>query len=294
MVRAEPWASAAASSSTPIRHEEFRECLLKAEFLTGPAHRATTPIAENVRIVSQPDKFSLIETMLWEGGYPLLELHLDRLEDSASYFGFACDRAAVKAKLEAHARQFADSAPRKVRMLCDAEGNAQIGSEVIRAASATDRIGRAGISRVRTDPADPTLYHKTTQRALYGLEYGRAIERGCDDMLFLNLRGEVTEGAISNIFIEKDGRWFTPPIECGLLPGVYRRHLLETRPEIEERVLFDGRSAPRGRDLSGQRSPRSAPRGDQLVRESRNVVFLGPSFPWSLGPCLLTPGASQP
>ncbi|MGO8933768.1 MAG: aminodeoxychorismate synthase component I [Terracidiphilus sp.] len=219
--------------------QEFRECLLKAEFVTGPAHRATTPIAENVRIVSQPDKFSLIETMLWEGGYPLIELHLDRLEDSASYFGFACDRAAVKAKLEAHARQFADSAPRKVRMLCDAEGNAQIGSEVIRAASATDRIGRAGISRVRTDPADATLYHKTTQRALYGLEYGRAIERGCDDMLFLNLRGEVTEGAISNILVEKDGRWFTPPVECGLLPGVYRRHLLETRPEIEERVLFE-------------------------------------------------------
>ena len=57
-------------------------------------------------------------------------------------------------------------------------------------------------------------------------------------MLFLNLRGEVTEGAISNVFIEKDGRWSTPPIECGLLAGVYRRHLLETRPEIEERVLY--------------------------------------------------------
>jgi para-aminobenzoate synthetase/4-amino-4-deoxychorismate lyase len=38
--------------------------------------------------------------------------------------------------------------------------------------------------------------------------------------------------------VEKDARWFTPPVECGLLPGVYRRHLLETRPDIEERVLF--------------------------------------------------------
>jgi len=56
-------------------------------------------------------------------------------------------------------------------------------------------------------------------------------------VLFLNLRGEVTEGAISNVFIEKDGGWSTPPVECGLLAGVYRRHLLETRPEIEERVL---------------------------------------------------------
>jgi para-aminobenzoate synthetase / 4-amino-4-deoxychorismate lyase len=47
----------------------------------------------------------------------------------------------------------------------------------------------------------------------------------------------VTEGAISNVFMEKDGRMFTPPIECGVLPGVYRRYLLQTRPEIEERVL---------------------------------------------------------
>ena len=64
-------------------------------------------------------------------------------------------------------------------------------------------------------------------------------------MLFLNLRGEVTEGAISNVFVVKDCRWFTPPVECGLLAGVYRRHLLETRPEIEERVmsLDDLRSA---------------------------------------------------
>ena len=56
-------------------------------------------------------------------------------------------------------------------------------------------------------------------------------------MLFLNLRGEVTEGAISNVFVEKDGRWSTPRIACGLLAGVFRRHLLATRPEIEERVL---------------------------------------------------------
>jgi para-aminobenzoate synthetase/4-amino-4-deoxychorismate lyase len=68
--------------------------------------------------------------------------------------------------------------------------------------------------------------------------FEQATRDGFDDVLFLNLRGEVTEGAISNVFIEKDGCWFTPPIKCGLLAGVYRRHLLATRPEIEERVLF--------------------------------------------------------
>jgi para-aminobenzoate synthetase/4-amino-4-deoxychorismate lyase len=83
------------------------------------------------------------------------------------------------------------------------------------------------------------LYHKTTERPIYAHAFEQAARDGFDDAIFLNLLGELTEGAISNVFIEKDGRWFTPPVECGLLPGVYRRHLLETRPEIEERVLFE-------------------------------------------------------
>jgi para-aminobenzoate synthetase / 4-amino-4-deoxychorismate lyase len=221
---------------------EFRECLLKAKFLSGPAHGISAPISENAPTVSQPDKFSLIETMLWDGSYPLLELHLDRLEDSAAYFDYSCDRAAVRAALEDHARQFANVAPRSPRrvrlLMVDDEGHIQIASEALSPPSDPNRIGRVSISSVQTDPADATLYHKTTHRPIYSRAFEQAAREGFDDVLFMNLRGEVTEGAISNIFAVKDGRWFTPPLECGLLAGVYRRHLLQTRPEIEERVLF--------------------------------------------------------
>jgi para-aminobenzoate synthetase / 4-amino-4-deoxychorismate lyase len=204
--------------------EEFRECLLKAKFL-------------NTASIQSQEKLFLIETMLWNGSCPLLELHLDRLANSAEYFGFSCDRNAIRAALEQHARQFADVSPRKVRLLLtDADGNFNINSEPI-APTEPECIGRVCISKHRTDPADAALYHKTTQRGAYTLGLLQAQERDFDDVLFLNLRGEVTEGAISNVFIEKGGRWLTPPIECGLLAGVYRRHLLETRPEIEERVL---------------------------------------------------------
>ena len=211
--------------------EEYRECLLKAEFLT----RSSTEL---------PEEFSLIETMLWDGGYPLgnypfLGLHLDRLEDSAEYFGFACERAEVKSALEQYARQFPDRALRKVRLLFDSGGAFEISNEVLPPRAAEQRIGRVRIAAERTDPADPMLYHKTTHRPLYAQAFERAARAGFDDTLFLNQRGEVTEGAISNVFVEKDNRWFTPPVECGLLAGVYRRHLLETRPEIEERVLFE-------------------------------------------------------
>ena len=204
---------------------EFRECLLKTEFLTRGADRL-------------PARFSLVETMLWEEGYPLLELHLDRLEDSAGYFNFQCARKEIRAALLDHTTGFPDHAARKVRLLLAGDGGLQITDEVLTANSGPERIGRVRIAAERTDPADPMLYHKTTHRPLYALEYERAAHGGYDDVLFTNQRGEVTEGAISNVFVEKNGRMFTAPVECGLLAGVYRRHLLETRPEIEERVLF--------------------------------------------------------
>jgi para-aminobenzoate synthetase/4-amino-4-deoxychorismate lyase len=81
------------------------------------------------------------------------------------------------------------------------------------------------------------LFHKTTHRPLYTEALKAANQAGFDDVLLLNLRGEITEGAIHNVFIEKDGRWFTPPIQCGLLAGVHRRHILETHPNAEEKIL---------------------------------------------------------
>ena len=205
--------------------EEYDECVLKAEFLTGSARQLSEPL-------------QLIETMLWEDGYPLLELHLDRLMDSAEYFGFECERESVKTALMDYARVFEVGTPRRVRLLVDREGCRDIGDEALAKNSGQDvKPVRVCISGQRTDEKDPMLYHKTTHRHLYAEAFKEAVNQGFDDVLFLNQRGEVTEGAISNVFMEMDGRWLTPPVECGLLAGVYRRHLLETLAHVEERVL---------------------------------------------------------
>lgn len=203
--------------------DEFRECLLKAAFFT-----------------QHQEPFSLIETMLWRGGYPLIELHLDRLADSAGYFDFSCDRAAAKEALEAHAAGFGDPRPRKVRLLLDSDGAVHIQSEPLDEdpEPAARPPARVCIAAPRTDPADPFLFHKTTHRAHYAEAFSAASAAGFADALFFNTRGELTEGAISNVLVEKAGRWFTPPVECGLLAGVYRRHLLQTMPGIEERRLY--------------------------------------------------------
>jgi len=220
--------------------KEFRECLLKAEFLTR--HQSNFPTS-----------FSLVETLLWRGEYPLIALHLDRLEDSADYFGFPFDRAVIQAALLAHAAKFAQMLPfvasmgdqespsvgfsRKVRLLLNHDGELHIESEILPEPS-NAKLCRARIAPHRTDPQDAMLFHKTTHRPVYAEAFKAATQAGFDDVLFLNLRSEVTEGAIHNIFIEKNGRLFTPSVDCGLLAGVQRRHILETHPNVEERILY--------------------------------------------------------
>jgi para-aminobenzoate synthetase/4-amino-4-deoxychorismate lyase len=206
-----------------VAADEYRECLLKAEFLT-------------IAWGCPSDEALLIETMKWANGFPLLELHLDRLMDSADYFDFSAYRERVRTALEQFARQFREGTQQRVRLLLDHAGHAHITHQPL-AATDPDRMGRVRIAKGRTDPADPMLFHKTTQRELYARAFEQAQREGLEDFLFFNLRGELTEGAISNVFIEKDGKLLTPPIDCGLLPGVYRRHLLETRTDIKEQVL---------------------------------------------------------
>jgi para-aminobenzoate synthetase/4-amino-4-deoxychorismate lyase len=78
------------------------------------------------------------------------------------------------------------------------------------------------------------LYHKTTRRDAY--DQSRNTRPDCDDVILWNERGELTESTIANLVLELEGRRYTPPVSCGLLPGTMRAHLLESG-EIAERVL---------------------------------------------------------
>ena len=83
------------------------------------------------------------------------------------------------------------------------------------------------------------LFHKTTLRRLYDDERLEQVEgKGFYEVLFANEKGEVTEGSYTNIFIEKNGRLLTPPVSCGLLPGVLRKYLLRNHPGlVREKIL---------------------------------------------------------
>jgi para-aminobenzoate synthetase/4-amino-4-deoxychorismate lyase len=203
---------------------ERQECLLKAAFLTASNENA-------------PKDFSLLESLLWNGDYPRLQLHLERLADSAEYFGFPCKRAEIQAALFAHADSLERRSPRKVRLLLPRDGAFEIESEILPDTGNAAEPVRLCISPHRTDARHRMLFHKTTHRPLYSKALKTAQAAGFDEVLFFNQQGELTEGAISNVWIEKGGRLLTPPIQCGLLAGVERRHLLATLPNATEQIL---------------------------------------------------------
>jgi para-aminobenzoate synthetase/4-amino-4-deoxychorismate lyase len=197
---------------------EYDECLLKARIVT-----ATQPV------------FDLLETLLWEPetGYFLLEEHLRRLADSADYFGVPVDPPSVRRQLDELAANFPSEAQR-VRLLVDRDGGISCESTTL---SIPDRSVRLAIATNPIDASDRFLYNKTTHRAVY--DDARASRPSSDDVILWNARGEVTETTIANLVLELDGEKFTPPVECGLLPGVFRARLVASGEISERRMSLD-------------------------------------------------------
>ena len=201
---------------------EYEECLLKAHFLTK---------------VDAP--FELIETLRFERGkgFHLLERHLARLQSSAAHFGYPVSREAVLAALDAEAAKITGPVA-LVRLLLGEDGAITITSTPIELPT-RDTVWRFVISHQRLDEKDPLFYHKTTRRQFFDREMERQKAlTGCDEVVFLNKKGELTEGTRTNLFIELGGRLFTPALASGLLAGTLREELLDLpRAAASEAVL---------------------------------------------------------
>ena len=209
--------------------QEWQECLLKGRFLSH----------------CRPG-FELLTTMLWQpgAGYWCLDRHLARLARSAAEMCFAWPVAEIRRQLERHAAAFAGQCMR-VRLTLAKDGAIGIAAvpcetpTLLRLPARPEPAGPGlpaiGFSSEVIDGDSPWLRHKTTCRDLYDREFKAGRERGLHDLLFVNRRGEVTEGCISNVVIYGDGRYRTPPLACGLLPGVMREQLLQDRerPVVE-------------------------------------------------------------
>lgn len=192
---------------------EWREALLKGAFASksSPEDKAA--------------QFDLIETMRFtpEEGIPLLEAHLSRMKDSAAELGFVFDRHEARNQL--HACCFVLDKPARVRLMAARSGAIVLEAQEL--PQAWPEPAKCIVLPLPVDPGDWRLRHKTTDRGFY--EDAQAIARRHDatEALFVREDGLLTEGCVTNIFVERGGLWLTPPAALGLLPGVFRQTLLD-------------------------------------------------------------------
>jgi para-aminobenzoate synthetase/4-amino-4-deoxychorismate lyase len=203
--------------------QEYEECRLKAGFLTG-----------------LPNDFDLFETMFAtrSDGCRHLDLHLRRLRSSANFFGFLYDEKYLRKNLEKVCADLPDEGKYRVRLTLKQSGICDVSSEPLVPGPELARILMA------PQPAMSTalfLRHKTTVRAHYAAAWRTTEMAGAFDTLFYNPHGHLTEGTRSNVFVKIGRRWYTPPLEVGLLPGVMRAVLLADPMwnALERRLTLD-------------------------------------------------------
>lgn len=201
--------------------EEYDECLAKTRILHSRAN---------------PRNFELLETLLWTAadGYFIADLHLDRLQDSSGYFDFAFERSGIEERLAELAAKL-EGERQRVRLRLARDGTVTLESRPLA------ELPRAAVllhlAAAPVDASDPFLYHKTTRRETY--EHALAGIPDGDEVLLWNRDGYVTETAIANVIVEIDGKRCTPPVDCGLLGGTYRRWLLDRGKLSERRIHID-------------------------------------------------------
>jgi para-aminobenzoate synthetase/4-amino-4-deoxychorismate lyase len=191
-------------------------------------------VAKSRVLTARRPRFDLFESIRHDpdGGYLHLDRHLDRLAASAVYFGFAFDRHDAIEALGRAVAESSDGRPRRVRLVLDRHGGTTTTSSPVPPTADVVRVAVDVGEPV--DPDDPTLFHKTTRRRRY--EEAAARHPDADDVVLTNLRGELTESTIANVAVRLDDRWVTPPLACGLLPGIARQIAIDEGRLTEEVV----------------------------------------------------------
>lgn len=204
--------------------DELHETRVKARFLT-----------------TLDPGFRLFETMrLCRGrGILRLESHLARLARSARELGFSFDRHRVIAELQRQLDNLPHGEVFRLRLDLSFDGTpVAMATPFISDAAAPGTLLLYVLADAPLPREESALVrHKTTIRETYDNAVRSAEAIGAHDTLFFNSSDMLTEGARTNVFVKLDGHWCTPPLECGLLPGVIRGRLLHRPSWAYERRI---------------------------------------------------------
>lgn len=202
--------------------DEWQESLLKAQFF-----------------IQKTEPFELIETLRIDDQKTyLLNEHLTRLRQSIKAFGWLNinpDITRIINQVRSESKHLLATQPFAILRLGIQE-NGTCSTSIRTAESLTEPV-LFRINDLAVDSSNPFLQYKTTVRAHYNTALIDAKKQGLFDFIFMNEKGELTEGARSNLFLLINDIWYTPPAACGLLSGI-QRHIEIKRLSAQERVLY--------------------------------------------------------
>lgn len=207
-----------------VIRDEYHEVAVKAKFLT-----------------ELPLPFNLIECFLYEseGGFRYLNQHLQRLCNSARFFSFQFSKNIILCKLQQVAKNLNSNHRYKIKLILRQNGDCQVVTYKLDDELIKPKIKLAVINF--DTEKNILLQHKTDAKSVRDF-YDKVLQREITkhdlfDVIFINKNGLITEGSKANIFIAKQGKIFTPPVTCGLLPGIMRKNFIERYPQIQEVCL---------------------------------------------------------
>lgn len=211
------------------------------------------PPESALRDGQRPD-FRLIETLRWEPatGFLRLDRHMARLTRSARALGFRLAAGAVETALAAAA---SGDGPLRLRLTLGPDGDAEVSAQAF-LPQPPGTVWHLRIAKTRLEARDPLIRHKTTRRSLYEAARAEYPREEADEVILLNSGGMACEGTITNLFVgDGGGRYLTPPLACGLLPGVLREELLAEgrarEAEITPAMLREAEEILVGNSLRG-------------------------------------------
>ena len=185
--------------------DEYREYQLKTAFLHAPP------------------AIALIETLRVANGQAQhLDAHLERLANSATAFHIPFNRTLLTQELQT-ALQHDNGDAQRLKITLHPDGTHHIQLAPLADISANVNL------LLHPEPLpgrDPLRRYKTTHRAHLDAIWQQAEAQGAFDALLFNEHGQLLEGARSNVFVQLEGEWHTPPPSLDILPGIARAHLL--------------------------------------------------------------------
>ena len=151
--------------------------------------------------------------------------HLERLTKASRYFAYPFDPEELRQKIEEECRACDVNQDYRLRITLSKSGEMELSRQIL--APLSPSFCKAKLCLQETDLNQSFTYFKTTHRPHLSL--------GEQEIIYHNAAGELLETSIGNLVLKINGKLYTPPIRLGILPGIYRQHLLETG-QVKEKI----------------------------------------------------------